>query len=175
MERILGNLADDDETATKDEEEEESPSKKKKKDRMSQTKDDNLRVTPTATVTNAEAAGASTENLSISNSEPVEPSSITSGMRTRYIGDMSPLPFLAQKINFEDARIASKIGVKIKRFGQSLILYEKDENLNGKSANQLILEDLNLIKPGETIKGINDWIFKVSGVDKTTSDSLMKV
>ncbi|KAI9340749.1 fungal-specific transcription factor domain-containing protein [Pilaira anomala] len=96
-------------------------------------------------------------------------------MRTRYIGDMSPLPFLARKINFEDARIASKIGVKIKRFGQSLVLYEKDETLDGKNPNQALLEELNIIQPGETIKGLNDWIYKVAGVDKMTSDSLMKI
>ncbi|KAI9262802.1 fungal-specific transcription factor domain-containing protein [Helicostylum pulchrum] len=96
-------------------------------------------------------------------------------MRTRYIGDMSPLPFLAQKINFEDARIASKIGVKIKRFGQSLVLYEKDETKDGKNSNIALLEELNIIKPGETIKGVNDWIYKVSGVDKVTSDGLLKI
>ncbi len=176
MERILGNLADDDNNeSTIKEEKNSNPKTKLKEDRMSQTKDDISQVTPNATTTTAETTGAYTEISYANNLEPVEPSSITSGMRARYIGDMSPLPFLAQKINFEDARIASKIGIKIKRFGQSLVLYEKDENLDGKCANELMLEELNLIKPGETIKGINDWIFKVSGVDKTTSDSLMKV
>ncbi|CAO3653841.1 unnamed protein product [Mucor hiemalis] len=173
MERILGNLAEDEDKSIKPEIHDKPSSSKKKKDPIMSQKD--TQVTPNAIATPAEVTGASTENLHKNNSKPVETSFLTSGVRTRYIGDMSPLPFLAQKINFEDARIASKIGVKIKRFGQSLVLYENDEKLDGKSANQLILEELNLIKPGETIKGINDWIFKVSGVDKTTSDSLMKV
>jgi hypothetical protein len=132
-------------------------------------------VTPSTTAETT--AGAMTEQKqdNCNNKELIEPSSLSTGMRTRYIGDMSPLPFLAQKINFEDARIASKIGIKIRRFGQSLVLYEKDERLNDKSANQVLLEDLNMLKPGETIKGLNDWIYKVAGVDKSTSDSLMKV
>lgn len=168
MERILGNLADE-------EEGEEKPKKKNKEPIMSQT--DVAKVTPNATIATPaeESTGASTENTISSEISKSPPLYFSSGVRTRYIGDMSPLPFLAQKINFEDARIASKIGVKIKRFGQSLVLYEKDEKLNGNGINQTILEELSLIKPGETIKGINDWIYKVSGVDKVTSDRLMKV
>lgn len=166
MERILGDLADTDETVEK------SPPPKKTRKTMTQNKDKITPVAPAATITSAETAGTTTEK---SNNAPIEPSSLTTGMRTRYIGDMSPLPFLAQKINFEDARIASQIGIKIRRFGQSLVLYEKDETLDGKSENQSLLEDLKLLKPGETIKGLNDWIYKVAGVDKTTSDSLMKM
>lgn len=141
-------------------------------------------VTP-MTATAETTAGTMTEKLEekeakeveqkISTTTIVEPSSLSTGMRTRYIGDMSPLPFLAQKINFEDARIASKIGLKIRRFGQSLVLYEKEDRLNGKSANQILLEELNMLKPGESIKGLNDWIYKVAGIDKTTSDNLMKM
>lgn len=165
MERILGDLAETDETIA---ETIKSPKKVPNSRAVVKEKE----VTPTATTTSAETTGTTTEN---SSSTPVVPFSLATGMRTRYIGDMSPLPFLAQKINFEDARIASKIGIKIKRFGQSLVLYEKDESLNGKSLEQNLLEDLNLIKPGETIKGLNDWIYKVAGVDKATSDSLMKM
>ncbi|KAI7905436.1 fungal-specific transcription factor domain-containing protein [Cokeromyces recurvatus] len=104
----------------------------------------------------------------------VELSSISTKMTTRYIGDMSPYPLLAQMINFEDARVASKIGIKIRRFGQSLVLYEKDDN-SGKNGNQKLLESLGMLKPGETIKSLNDWIYKVAGIDKITSDSLMKI
>lgn len=187
MERILGNLSEttDDETAESFENnnhESMTYSKKKKKERSV--------VTPNATDTSTEIIGVMSEDKGNQNKTPIEPSSLlvdhhitttttaptpTTTMRTRYIGDMSPLPFLAQKINFEDARIASKIGVKIKRFGQSLVLYEKDETLDGKNPNQALLEELNIIQPGETIKGLNDWIYKVAGVDKTTSDSLMKM
>ncbi|GAA5805936.1 hypothetical protein HPULCUR_011462 [Helicostylum pulchrum] len=169
MERILGNLADTDEEEIKDE----------LSSSMTQTIKDVPNTTPT------EITGVMAENKNKTPTElpltPTLPPTLPppplpiSTMRTRYIGDMSPLPFLAQKINFEDARIASKIGVKIKRFGQSLVLYEKDETKDGKNSNIALLEELNIIKPGETIKGVNDWIYKVSGVDKVTSDGLLKI
>jgi hypothetical protein len=166
MEQILGNLTDDDA---------EKPEKKRK----TTPKDNDMsqnHVTPTNTVaeeetiaaTAAAEPGTTTENLLA-----LELSSLSTQMQTRYIGDMSPWPFLAQKINFEDARIASQIGVKIRRFGQSLVLYEKDDT-SGKNASQKLLEGLGMLKPGESIKGLNDWIYKVAGVDKMTSDSLMK-
>ncbi|KAI7873465.1 fungal-specific transcription factor domain-containing protein [Mucor mucedo] len=170
MERILGDLADTDETIA---ETIKSPKKVSSSTGKAKEKEKKVSVTPTATTTSAESAGTTTESSSAD--APVIPFSLATGVRTRYIGDMSPLPFLAQKINFEDARIASRIGIKIRRFGQSLVLYEKDESLNGKTLEQSMLEDLNLIKPGETIKGLNDWIYKVAGVDKATSDSLMKI
>jgi hypothetical protein len=153
MEQILGNLT------------EEKPQKKQK---MSQSQ-----VTPTNTVAEASSTIAAEPGTTTEKPLAVEFSSLSSEMKTRYIGDMSPWPFLAQKINFEDARIASQIGVKIRRFGQSLVLYEKDDT-SGKDANQKLLEGLGMLKPGETIKGLNDWIYKVAGVDKITSDCLMK-
>ncbi|KAI8642223.1 fungal-specific transcription factor domain-containing protein [Parasitella parasitica] len=184
MEQILGNLTDDEKSpATK-----AAKSMKKRKndnasteanndhgDDMSQTK----QVTPESSI--AAAAPVAENKVTIATAGAVsekplavELSSLSTEMRTRYIGDMSPLPFLAQKINFEDARIASQIGVKIRRFGQSLVLYEKADT-SGKNANQKLLESLGMLKPGETIKSLNDWIYKVAGVDKATSDSLMKI
>ncbi|KAG2236790.1 hypothetical protein INT48_006974 [Thamnidium elegans] len=162
MERILGNLADTDEDDIKDD---ENMTQTTIEDNMTQTIKDVPNATPT------EITGVMTENKTPTE-QTLPP---VSTMRSRYIGDMSPLPFLAQKINFEDARIASKIGVKIKRFGQSLVLYEKDETKDGKNSNIALLEELNIIKPGGTIKGVNDWIYKVAGVDKATSDSLLKI
>lgn len=166
MERILGNLADTDEEYIKDE---PCMTQTTIEDNMTQTINDVPNATPT------EITGVMAENKTPTELPPPPTPPPVSTMRTRYIGDMSPLPFLAQKINFEDARIASKIGVKIKRFGQSLVLYEKDETKDGKNSNIALLEELNIIKPGETIKGVNDWIYKVSGVDKATSDSLLKM
>ncbi|CAO0801276.1 unnamed protein product [Mucor circinelloides] len=191
MEQILGNLTDDEKVATAS-----KSAKKRKTDNaasssssstetetnnttMSQTE----QVTPENKVATIAAAAApvaenkvTTATTGAMTEKPlaVELSSLSTEMQTRYIGDMSPLPFLAQKINFEDARIASQIGIKIRRFGQSLVLYEKADP-SGKNANHKLLEDLGMLKPGETIKSLNDWIYRVAGVDKVTSDSLMKI
>jgi hypothetical protein len=104
----------------------------------------------------------------------LEISSIMTGPQPRYVGDMSILPFLAQKINFEDARIASSMGVHIRRFGQNMVVYDKTDP-NGKDAYHKQLEERGLLKPGETIKDLNEWIYKVAGIDKRTSDILLKV
>lgn len=185
MEQILGNLTED-EKRSKDTTTTKLTKKRKVDNASNEANNDNSddmsqrkQVTPDAA---AAAAASVAENKDITattgtiTEKPlaVELSSLSTEMRTRYIGDMSPLPFLAQKINFEDARIASQIGIKIRRFGQSLVLYEK-EDISGKKGNQRLLEDLGMLKPGETIKTLNDWIYKVTGVDKTTSDSLMKM
>ncbi|KAI8980552.1 fungal-specific transcription factor domain-containing protein [Pilobolus umbonatus] len=160
MEKILDDFIDEDEPAQRKKlkaSHEESPNKAT--NNQNSTNDSDVPPTP---LTGAPSG--------VSPKSP-ESSCMMSAMRTRYIGDMSPLPFLAQKINFEDARIASQIGVKIRRFGQSLVLCEEES----KRSSLNMLEKLGMLKPGETIKGINDWIYKVAGVDKITSDNLLKV
>lgn len=191
MEQILGNLTDDEKLATAS-----KSAKKRKTDNaasssssVTETETNNTtmsqteQVTPENKVATIAAAAApvaenkvTTATTGAMTEKPlaVELSSLSTEMQTRYIGDMSPLPFLAQKINFEDARIASQIGIKIRRFGQSLVLYEKADP-SGKNANHKLLEGLGMLKPGETIKSLNDWIYRVAGVDKVTSDSLMKM
>ncbi|KAI8376287.1 fungal-specific transcription factor domain-containing protein [Radiomyces spectabilis] len=104
----------------------------------------------------------------------VELSSLSTEMKTRYIGDMSPLPFLARKVDFENSELSSHLGFKIRRFGQSLVWYE-EEDKSGKGANHKLLEMLGMLKPGETINTLNEWIYKVAGLDKSMSDRLMKV
>ncbi|KAI8098493.1 fungal-specific transcription factor domain-containing protein, partial [Halteromyces radiatus] len=96
-------------------------------------------------------------------------------LHPRYIGDMSTLPFLAQKFNFEDSRFALPDGIKIRRFGQSLVIYEQGDNLNGRTPNQIVVEKLGILKPGEPVRDVDEWIFKVANITKTTSDRLMKV
>ena len=193
MEQILGNLTDDEKAASSSSSSSSSskPAKRTKTDNAAsttateaETMSQTDQVTPenklavitaaAAPVAENKAAAAATTGAITEKPLAVELSSLSTEMQTRYIGDMSPLPFLAQKINFEDARIASQIGVKIRRFGQSLVLYEKADP-SGKNANHKLLEDLGMLKPGETIKSLNDWIYKVAGVDKVTSDSLMKM
>lgn len=101
-------------------------------------------------------------------------SSLSSSTMTRYVGDMSPLPFLAQKINFEDARVFKQIGFKVRKFGQSLVLIKENDSENG-DASVHLLQKLGMLKPGETINSMNDWIFRVAGIDRATSDRLMKM
>ncbi|KAI9483643.1 MAG: fungal-specific transcription factor domain-containing protein [Benjaminiella poitrasii] len=177
MEEILGNLSNTEDEKT------HVTTKKRKTVTQSENKDklNSAIVAPgiesvPATISGALSEQQEKEKIPIVDSRPlaVELSSISTEMTTRYIGDMSPYPLLAQMINFEDARVASQIGVKIRRFGQSLVLYEKDDK-SGKNGNQKLLESLGMLKPGETIKSLNEWIYKVAGIDKTTSDSLMKI
>ncbi|SAM07065.1 hypothetical protein [Absidia glauca] len=93
----------------------------------------------------------------------------------RYIADLTTLPFLAQKFDVEDDRFASSVGVKIRRFGRSLVLYEEGDATTGRTPNQYLLEKLGLLKPDEAIPDVDDWISKVAGITKDTSDRLMKV
>lgn len=175
MEQILGTFS----------EEEQKSAKKRKINNdppsttTSSNEDENNSVSPISTIT-APAAEAATVGTTAEKDDndtqslAVEISSISTELRTRFIGDMSPLPFLAKKIDFSDSRTTGKIGLKIRNFGQTLVLYEKDDT-SGKNGNQRFLERLGKIKPGETIKGLNDWIYRVAGVDKATSDALMKM
>lgn len=93
----------------------------------------------------------------------------------RYIADLTTLPFLAQKFDVEDDRFAGSAGVKIRRFGRSLVLYEEGDATTGRTPNQFLLEKLGLLKPDEAILDVDDWISKVAGITKGTSDRLMKV
>ncbi|CAO3641602.1 unnamed protein product [Cunninghamella blakesleeana] len=120
--------------------------------------------------------GTNTENIeklnvSISDEKKFAEAPSLSEIHPRYIGDMSTLPFLAEKFNFEDERFAF-MGVKIRKFGQSLVVYGSE---SGRIANQELLERLGITKPGEIIKDLDDWILKIAGIDKLTSDQLLKV
>jgi hypothetical protein len=178
MERILGSLGDADHIKAEpvdDEDEDIDDEDNTQIDEQTTNKleNDNTRMTLPEKVTPT-LAGATPEQQQQQKALSFELSSLNTNMRARYIGDMSPLPLLAQKINFEDARIASQIGIRIRRFGQSLVWFEPTDT-SGKGANQLLLEDLGMIRPGDTIKGLNDWIYRVAGIDKSTSDILMKM
>ncbi|KAI7850219.1 fungal-specific transcription factor domain-containing protein, partial [Circinella umbellata] len=107
--------------------------------------------------------------------DPSGLSSLNSTGITRYVGDMSPLPFLAQKINFEDARVASTIGFKVRKFGHSLLLYKEDDKERAQGASERMLRAAGKLKPGQTINTMNDWIYAVAGIDRVTSDRLMRV
>ncbi|CAO3681246.1 unnamed protein product [Rhizopus stolonifer] len=114
------------------------------------------------------APNPSTGNLQV----PIELTSISSEGRVRYLGEVSSLHCLAQKVNFDELTTFSRIGKKFKRLGDSLLEYETKSEEN---SNERLLQNLGRLRPGESIGGLNDWIYKVSGVDRLTSDTLMKV
>ncbi|KAF7727022.1 hypothetical protein EC973_008136 [Apophysomyces ossiformis] len=163
MERILGGLSEG--------QDKETPRKKKKKRRQ------------TAISSDSELAEKQDEPRSSLSSTPETKQhsdtgqlSFQNGEATRYFGDNSALPFLAQKINFDDKNVTSQLGFRFRRLGQDLVWYQTgDEDQRRKGGSLWILEHLGKLKPGETIKGMNDWIFRISGIDRATSDRLMKV
>ncbi|KAI9313937.1 fungal-specific transcription factor domain-containing protein [Dichotomocladium elegans] len=168
MERILGGLAEDngDQPAESDGQSPPASSPERVKDGMSAETSGSMN-TPSNNSSSTAVSGTNNAGR-ISGL-----SSLSSSTSTRYIGDMSPLPFLAQKINFEDARVESHIGFKVRKFGDSLVMYKEDED--EQDASVRLLSQLGFLKPGETINTLNDWIYKVAGIDKATSDRLMKI
>lgn len=98
---------------------------------------------------------------------PVELLSIASEGSMRYVCELSSLPTMLRKIDMNNDRL----GRRFKRLGDSMFEYELSPNIS----NQQLLQRLGALNPGESIKGINDWIYRATGVDKTTSDALLKV
>lgn len=198
MERILGGLADEDESSNNTADESSTTRRRSNNNAVGNENDDHSTLSSNSSSNNSynnhgpgigTCSSSSTNNNTTSTATPVPEkgkkaavgeqerisglSSLSSSGSARYIGDMSPLPFLAQKINFEDARVASHIGFKVRKFGQSLVMYKEDED--GQNGNIRLLQQLGKLKPGQTINTMNDWIYTVAGIDKITSDRLMKV
>lgn len=196
MERILGGLADEDESSNNTADESSTTRRRSNNNAVGNENDDHSTLSSNSSSNNSYnnhgpgiGTCSSTNNNTTSTATPVPEkgkkaaiaeqerisglSSLSSSGSARYIGDMSPLPFLAQKINFEDARVASHIGFKVRKFGQSLVMYKEDED--GQNGNIRLLQQLGKLKPGQTINTMNDWIYTVAGIDKITSDRLMKV
>ncbi|KAI8142510.1 fungal-specific transcription factor domain-containing protein [Fennellomyces sp. T-0311] len=161
MERILGGLAD------------EETSDEREKDMTNQSEKGN--ATPVQHGLGAEIEVKQEDVNTSWNHDPSGLSSLHSTGITRYVGDMSPLPLLAQKINFEDARVASTIGFKVRKFGQSLLLYKEEDQERAQGASERMLRAVGKLKPGQTINGMNDWIYAVAGIDRVTSDRLMRI
>lgn len=123
----------------------------------------------------AESLGAEREKLTEEREEvldlPLELTSVSSEGKVRYVGELSHVPFVTQRVDLKDT-LLSRFGKKFKRMGDSLFEYEAKSK---ETSNQGMLQELGILGPTDTIKGLNDWIYKVSGVDKATSDTLMKV
>ncbi|KAI9265939.1 fungal-specific transcription factor domain-containing protein [Sporodiniella umbellata] len=103
---------------------------------------------------------------------PIELTSISSEGKMKYLGEVSSLHCLAQKIDFDELAAFSRLGKQFKRLGDSLLEYETKSEEN---SNERLLLNLGRLQPGEIINGLNDWIYRVSGIDKATSDTLMRV
>ncbi|KAG1180606.1 hypothetical protein G6F70_000558 [Rhizopus microsporus] len=91
---------------------------------------------------------------------PIELLSIASEGSMRYICELSSLPTILRKIDVNNDRL----GRRFKRLGDSIFEYEFSPNIS----KQQLLQRLGTLNPGESIKGINDWIYRATGVDKMT-------
>ncbi|KAI7870988.1 fungal-specific transcription factor domain-containing protein [Spinellus fusiger] len=87
---------------------------------------------------------------------------------------MRSFPFVAQKINFKEPLPDKSKKKQTRNNYQDMVFYAHDEEIDVVKSEQ-ILRDAGVIKISETIKGTNDWIFKVSGLDRQMSDCLMKI
>ncbi|KAG1376233.1 hypothetical protein G6F61_007775 [Rhizopus arrhizus] len=123
----------------------------------------------------AESSGAEREKLTEKTEEildlPLELTSVSSEGKVCYLCEMNYVPFVTQRVDLKDV-LLSRFGKKFKRLGDSLFEYEAKSK---ETSNQGMLQQLGILGPTDTIKGLNDWIYKVSGMDKATSDALMKV
>ncbi|ORZ25443.1 fungal-specific transcription factor domain-domain-containing protein [Absidia repens] len=95
--------------------------------------------------------------------------------QAHHVEDGGALQFLSEKFNLEDERLTSTIKIRIRRSGKNLMLFDGEEDTKGRTPNQLLLEDTGILKPGEPILGMDDWLWRVSGIMKTTSDQLLKI
>lgn len=88
--------------------------------------------------------------------------------RVQYLGDMSSFQFFSNKIHLDDKNTKWK-GHHIRKFGKQVVLVEdgKDEQENAPEVPQSQL--LPHVKP------IHYWIYSVTGVDRHTSDRLLKM
>lgn len=89
--------------------------------------------------------------------------------RVRYLGDLSALQFLKDKISIEGGSEKMFLGgQKIKRFGQEIVLMED----NDETEDPAPFWFTDSLSPG---RSIHHWIYSVSGVDRHTSDRLLKM
>lgn len=88
--------------------------------------------------------------------------------RVQYLGDMSSFQFFSNKIHLDDDNTKWK-GHRIRKFGKQVVLVEdgKDEQEDAPEIPQSQL--LPHVKP------IHYWIYSVTGVDRHTSDRLLKM
>ncbi|KAI7904471.1 fungal-specific transcription factor domain-containing protein [Cokeromyces recurvatus] len=90
--------------------------------------------------------------------------------RVQYLGDLSSFQFFSNKIHLDDKNTKWK-GHHIRKFGKQIVLVEdlKDEE---EEEGQTNIPQSQLLPH---IKSIHNWIYSVTGVDRHTSDRLLKI
>ncbi|KAI8370961.1 fungal-specific transcription factor domain-containing protein [Blakeslea trispora] len=87
-----------------------------------------------------------------------------------FLGDMSGLQFFSNKIQLDNSKDPTWGGHRIRKFGKQVVLVEDDkENMNDKQAEIPKEQLLPHVKP------IHYWIYSVTGVDRHTSNRLLKI
>ncbi|KAI9485279.1 MAG: fungal-specific transcription factor domain-containing protein [Benjaminiella poitrasii] len=88
--------------------------------------------------------------------------------RVQYLGDMSSFQFFSNKIRLDDENTKWK-GHQIRKFGKQVVLIE---DLKDEDEEQSEIPQSQLLPH---IKSIHYWIYSVAGVDRHTSDRLLKI
>lgn len=87
----------------------------------------------------------------------------------QYLGDMSSFQFFSNKIQLNDQNTKWK-GHRIRKFGKQVVLVEDDKDEEEERKEEIPQSQLL-----PHLKPIHYWIYSVSGVDKHTSDRLLKM
>jgi hypothetical protein len=75
----------------------------------------------------------------------------------RYVDDVGILSFLSKKFNLADERVNYLLPTKIRRIGKNLVMVDEEgDAANGRTLNQLFLENIGILKPGEPVLGMED-------------------
>ncbi|KAI8975002.1 fungal-specific transcription factor domain-containing protein [Pilobolus umbonatus] len=82
-----------------------------------------------------------------------------------YLGDMSSFQFFSNKIRL-DANGTKWKGRRIKKFGKQMVLIDEESEKTYHTPTPQLLPH---------IKSIHHWIYSVSGIDRITSDRLLKI
>lgn len=88
--------------------------------------------------------------------------------RVQYLGDMSSFQLFSNKIRLDDKNTKWK-GHHIRKFGNQVVLVE-----DGKEEQEDIA-DIPQTQLLPHVKPIHYWIYSVTGVDRHTSDRLIKM
>lgn len=88
--------------------------------------------------------------------------------RVQYLGDMSSFQLFSNKIQLDDTNTKWK-GHHIRKFGKQVVLIEDGKE---DEENQTKIPEPQLLPH---VKPIHYWIYSVTGVDRHTSDRLIKM
>lgn len=89
--------------------------------------------------------------------------------RVQYLGDMSSFQLFSNKIHLDDEKTKWK-GHHIRKFGKQVVLVE-----DGKDEEEEKHAEIPQSQLLPHVKPIHYWIYSVTGVDRHTSDRLIKM